>query len=169
MDYLYNLLYGDAKRYNLDTVYGYATTFQQAFSMIESKQNSIVRQTRVKIYLNTIRIAQFAAEGLETPAALEKLYKMVTKLARQLQKAFLGGAHRVEFLRKSVVCYDWPTEPLSRIATHKLNFQQLYGELESALNLHREARLATVLDSVTKKLKKANKRELLDIIFRGQG
>lgn len=68
-----------------------------------------------------------------------------------------------------MVGYDWATEPLSRITTHSLNVQQLYGELESALSLHREARLATVHDSVTMRLNMANERELPDIFYQGQG
>lgn len=165
LDYLHNLLYGDAKLYYLHTVYGYATNFQQAIYMVESEYNSIVREKRVKNYLNTIRMIQFGTKGLDPPAALEKVYKLVTKLARQVPQAFREDSHRVDFLRKSVVGYDWATEPLSRITTDKLNFQQLYGELESDLNLHREARLATLHDSVSKKLKKANAKELPAIYF----
>ena len=48
LQYLPDLLHGDAKRYYLDKVDGYATSFQQAVSMLEQKYNSPVRQTRVK-------------------------------------------------------------------------------------------------------------------------
>ena len=48
LHYLHNLLRGDAKRYYLDKVDGYATSFQQATQMLESEYNFAVHQTRVK-------------------------------------------------------------------------------------------------------------------------
>lgn len=44
LDYLYNLLYGDAKRFYLDSVYGYAQSFQEVVDTVEREYNSIVRQ-----------------------------------------------------------------------------------------------------------------------------
>lgn len=88
-------MYRDAKRFYLGVVYGYATSLQQAANIVESEYNSIVRQTRVKNYLNTLRMTQFASEGLEPTAAIEKVYNVVTKLARQVPRSFRGDFHCV--------------------------------------------------------------------------
>lgn len=37
LDYLHNLVYGDAKRFYLDKVYGYPTSFQQAVNMVDTE------------------------------------------------------------------------------------------------------------------------------------
>ena len=72
LQYLHNILRGDAKRFYLDRVDGYATGFQHAVSMVEVEYNSLVRPNGVKTYVSNLRMSSFAAEGLEQPASLEK-------------------------------------------------------------------------------------------------
>lgn len=84
------------------------------------------------------------AEGMTEAAALEQTYKAITKLAPQVPRAFMGEDRRVEFLRKALVERSWANELPSRIATSKLTFQQLYGELEAPLHYHNEARLVAI-------------------------
>ena len=139
---LHNLLRGDAKRYYLDKVDVNATSFQQATQMLESEYNSAVRQTRVKNYLNTLRVASFVAQGTDISAALAKVYKSISQLPRQAPRSHQGDAHIVEFLRNAVVGTPWSSDPLSRVATHNLTFQQLYAELEATLRLDKKSKLA---------------------------
>ena len=139
--YMHNLLSGDATRFFLDLVDGYATSYQQAICRIENEYNSSVRQARVQNYLNNLRISNFTAEGLDKSAALCKIYKVVTKLSMQRPISNRGDDHRVAFLRNAVVGSSWSHEPLSRVATHSLTFQR-YGELEAALQPQREAKQA---------------------------
>ena len=88
--YMHNLLAGDAKRYYLDKIYVYATSFQQAVEVIEREYNSPVRQARVKNYLNQLRLSFLRAEGIEQSAALAKLYRIITKLSRQAPSSHRG-------------------------------------------------------------------------------
>lgn len=169
LQYLHNLLRGYAKRFYLDKVDGYATSFQQAVQMLELEYNSAVRQTRVKNYLNSLRITSFTAEGTEVSAALSNLYKAIIKLSRQAPRSHQGDAHKVEFLRNAVVGMPWSSEPLSRVATHSLTFQQLYAELEAALQLDKESKLATLRDQVQIQRKVAIPEETLGIHYIGQG
>ena len=97
LDYLHNLLSGDAKRFYLDVVDGYASGFQQIVEMVQGEYNSTVRHIRVKNYLNKLRLTQFEPEGMETSDSSEKIYKTITKLSRQVQRAFRGEEHKVEF------------------------------------------------------------------------
>jgi len=71
------------------------------------------------------------------------------KLAPMVPRSHQGDAHRVDFLRHAVVGYTWANEPLRRVQTHNLPFQQLYGELEAALQLHGEAKQAIAKDNPT--------------------
>eukprot|EP00171_Calliarthron_tuberculosum_P023415 IDg23415t1 len=147
--YLHNLLRGDAKRFYLDQVDNQVNNFNQAVLVIENEYNSVVRQNRVKTYLGTLRLSKFVTDGLDELAALEKVYKLITKLSPQVPQSHRGEAHKIEYLRNSTVGFSWATEPLSRIATHGLSFQQLYGELEAALHLEREARVAVIRDKAS--------------------
>ena len=167
LQYMHNLFTGDAKRF-YNKIESYAATFPQAVEMIEKEYNSCVRQDRCKNYLSSLRVTKFVADGLETSAALEKTYKVITKLAPQVPQSHRGEAHKVEFLRGAVVGYDWATEPLSRIATHNLSFQMSYGELESALHLAKEGQLARVRDSVSVKTAK-NEDDFSGIMYQSQG
>ncbi|GAB0496835.1 hypothetical protein MMPV_008156 [Pyropia vietnamensis] len=166
--YMHNILSGDAKRYYLDKVQGYATSFTQAVDMISTEYNSIVRQNRVKNYLSSYRMSSLTRDGVSEAAALEQTYKTITKLAPQVPRSHQGDAHKVEFLRNAVVGSPWATEPLSRIATHGLTFQQLYGELEAALHLHKEARLA-VAHANSSSSRPLTTQDVPGILFSGQG
>jgi len=138
--YLRNLLRGDAMRLYLDKVQPYATSFTHAVDQVSAEYNSIAPQNRVKNYLKSYRMRTLMAEGMTETAALEQTYKTITKLAPQVPLSYQGDEHKVELLRKAVIGSPWATEPLSRIATNQLTFQQLYGELEAALpvRLHRD-------------------------------
>ena len=103
LQYLHNLIRGDAKLFYLYRVDGYATGFQQAVSMVEAGYNSIVRKNRVETYLSNLRMRSFAAAGLEQPASHEKTYKLIMKLAPQVPQSHRGEAHNVDFLRSAVV------------------------------------------------------------------
>lgn len=62
-----------------------------------------------------------------------KASKDIPKMARQVRSSHHGEAHRIEFLHKAVVGYEWAEEPIIRNAAHGLSFQQLYAELEAKL------------------------------------
>lgn len=147
--YLHNLLRDDAKRFYLDRIDNDVSLYSEAVRLIEDEYNSIVRQNRVKNFLSSLRISGYTKEGMDELAALEKVYKIVTKLSSQVPSAYRGETHKIEFLRNATVGYDWATQPLSRVATHNLSFQQLYGELEFQLHLAREAKIANVRDKVS--------------------
>eukprot|EP00171_Calliarthron_tuberculosum_P001155 IDg1155t1 len=149
LQFLHNLVRGDAKRFYLNSVESHVNTFRQAVDMISMEYNSVVRQNRVKNYLNGLRLSTFLKQDMTPSEALERVYKLITKLAPQVPQSHRGDAHKIEFLRNAIVGENRATEPLSRIATHALSFQQLYGELEAALHLERESKLAIMRDSVT--------------------
>lgn len=74
---------GDPKIFYLDTVYGYTTTLQRAVDMVQVQNISMFRQTRVKNYLNTLRITQFLSEGMRATGTLENVYEAISSLRVQ--------------------------------------------------------------------------------------
>ena len=114
-----------------------------------------------------LRVARFLKDGVEVSEALRKVYKAITKLGPQVPQSHRGEAHRVELLRTAVIGYDWDVEPLSRTATHRLSFQQLYGELESALHLSKESESARLRDQVAGFA--SVKDEVPGIMYQSQG
>lgn len=95
LHYLHNILTGDAKRFYHNRIEGYAAGFSQAVSMLEDEYYSAVRQDRCKNYLSSLRLARFVSEGHEVSTALEKTYKVITKLAPQVPQSHRGEAHKV--------------------------------------------------------------------------
>ena len=137
--------------------------------MLESEYNSAVRQTRVKNYLNTLRVTSFVAQGTEMSAALAKVYNSIIQLSRQAPRSHQGDAHKVEFHRNAVVGTPWSSEPLSRVATHNLTFQHLYGELEAGLQLDKESKLAISWDRAQLGQRAPSSDDNAGIMYTGQG
>ena len=106
LQYMHNLLRGDAKRFYLDKIDGYATYFNQAVGIVEKDYNSTVRQTKVKNYLNTLRISKLVNAGAEMSDALAKVHNIINKLSRQGPASHRGEAQKIEFLRQAVVGFD---------------------------------------------------------------
>ena len=94
-----------------------------------------MRQTKVKNYVNTLRISKFIAERSELSDALTRVHNIFNNLSRQAPASHRGEAHKIEFLHQAVIGFDWPKDPLTRIATNSLTFEVLYGESENALQL----------------------------------
>lgn len=171
LHYLQNLLQGDAKRYYLEVVAEYATTFQKAVDMVEREYNSYVRQKKVKNLFKSLRMSRFVNESLDPTEALGNVCKAITRLIRQAHNSQRGDAHKVDFLSNAVSGYDWTIEPLFRVATHGLNFQQLYGELEAALQLSKDAKVARMKEEVFSRAQKKGlgyNGDNTGILFAGQ-
>lgn len=109
--------------------------------MIDREYNSPVRQNCVKNYFTNLRVRKFEENGMDVLVSLSKVYEPILKLSRQVPPSYYGDAHRIEFMRKAVLPYQWAQEPHSTEATHNLSFQQLYGELEALLQLNMEAEM----------------------------
>ncbi len=107
--YFHKFLRGYAKRFYLDRVENYVTTFQQAVEMIEKEYSSKAYQNRVKNYLNGLRMAHFTSEGLDEPSAMEKVYKPVTTLDLQVPEYHRGPVNQVQFLLNATVGLRWAT------------------------------------------------------------
>lgn len=68
--------------------------------------------------------------------------------------------------------YEWDTDNLARMETLGLKFQQLYGKLESQLQLHKEVMIARLKDKVLSKGQQAalaHDENVLGKLFSGQG
>lgn len=61
------------------------------------------------------------------------------------------------------------SEPLSRVATHQLTFQQLYAELESALQLDSESKLAVIGDRAQLGARVIPQGDSAGLLYTGQG
>lgn len=112
--------------------------------MVGDQYNSLVCQAKVKGYLSSLRVYDLVKGGVDVPAALEKVYNLITKLSRQVPASHRSEHHKVELLRNATVGYKRLMTPLSRIAVHDLSFQMLYGEQEASLQLHKDTELAEI-------------------------
>lgn len=86
---------------------------------------------------------------MDIDLAFSNVYRLVTRMSRRCPRSHRGDAHKLEFLQNAVVGYSWSLEPFSRVATHSLTFQQLYSELEAALQLEKESKLGKARDEAS--------------------
>lgn len=82
-------------------------------------------------------------KGMETSEALLRVEKTILKVSSQCPNTLRRGAHKIEHLTAAIVACEWAREPFSSLASHQPTYQQLYGELESALQLYKESKLET--------------------------
>lgn len=78
----------------------------------------------------------------------------------------IGKENEVEFLQNAIGGYSWSNEPLSRAATHGLTFQMLFGELEAALQMHKNAKSEISKDRLVTKLSSSDDQS--KIYYAGQ-
>ena len=152
--YMHNLLRDDAKRFYPYRVDNRVNNFTPAVQMIDNEYNSIFLQNRVKMYLRGVRLSRFIDEGHNKILVHEKVYKLIKKLSQEVPLSYRGKSHKVEFLRNAIIRYPWATEPLSRIATHGLSFQQIYGELEAVIHLQRQENRSVIREKASGSSKK---------------
>lgn len=73
LHFLLNILSKDAKRFHLEQMEPYAQTYQQAVDMINQEYNFIVRRTRFKNYLSSLRVSEFVDKGIGLSADLTRV------------------------------------------------------------------------------------------------
>lgn len=97
-----------------------------------------MRQTRVRVRLNGLRIDHFVKGNVDISAALAKVYKRILAMSIQVPHSLPGDLRKIVFLRKAVRDHSWAFGPLARVATAGLTFQRLYAEIEIAVQLELE-------------------------------
>jgi len=148
LQFLHNLLSGEALRFYLEDVMRTVVTYEAACSKIRERFLSPVHQGRAKNFLQLLRMSDFVAKGVSEADALEETYKLVARVSKKVPRAFSGDTHRANFLRSAVIGYPWAMHPLSRMDTHDVSFQDLYGELYAALSLQKDSASAMARDRV---------------------
>jgi len=148
MQFLHNLLSGEALRFYLEDVMRTVVTYEAACAKIRESFRSPVRQGRAKNVLQLLRMSDFVAKGLSGSDALKETYELVARVSKNVPRAFSGDTHRANFLRGAVIGYPWAMHPLSRMDTHDISFPDLYEGLFAALCLHQDSASAMARDRV---------------------
>ena len=98
LQYLQNILGGDAKRFYLNNVLLHVNGYRHAVEPISSEYNSVVRQNRVKNILAPLRLRENLGENGDEGEALANVYKIITELSPKVPASHRGDAHKIEFL-----------------------------------------------------------------------
>lgn len=112
--------------------------------MVGREYNSSVCKTPVKSYLNIILVSEFVSDGTKISVALVNIYELILKYSRQISDFHCGDERITKFLCWSLIGCSWSNEPLFRVTTDRLSFQQSYGDLEYMLQLNMKAHLVTL-------------------------
>lgn len=144
--YLHNLFGGKAKRFYDAHVYENVHSLQEAVAKMNEQYNTPIQQNEVKNQLAALRVSTFVAAGMTEKAALRAVYDTLSRLSPQLAPIHRAEVHLVSFLRGAVVGESWAEGPLERMATDEPNVQQLFLQLDAALGLKEEGRVAAAKD-----------------------
>lgn len=167
--FFYNMLRGDAKRFYLNERVITVDTYELMVARLRNEYQSDVHQSQARNKLASLRMKACEAKGMSVEQAFTSTYQKVLTGSKLLPPSHSDEVFRVEYLRDAVVGYDWTTEPLSRVSTHKLGFQKLYGELQAALFEHQEAELARLRDAALGIATQADVEREVGTDYQGQG
>lgn len=167
--YIYNLLRDDAKRFYLNELVHSVNSYDLMVMRLRNEYHSDVRQSQARNKLASLRMVAFESKGMSVEQALTATYQAVLTGSKLLPPSHSGEVFRVEYLRDAVVGYEWATEPLSRVSTHKLGFQKLYGELQAALFQHQEAKRARLQDAASGRTTQTDGGNEVSAFYQGQG
>lgn len=90
--------------------------------MLSAQYNSPVRQTHILDYLESLSVDSFVASGLCELGALAKVYSKIVRMSSQLPASHRGNAHRIWFMRRSVLNKTWLHPALQRVASSGLSY-----------------------------------------------
>ncbi|OSX76619.1 hypothetical protein BU14_0183s0011 [Porphyra umbilicalis] len=135
---------------------------------MNEEYNTPTRQTDVKHRVAGLRVSTFVAAGQTEKEALETVRTMIDQLSPQLAPLNRADENLVDYLRGAVVGEPWADSVVSRIATTKPSFQQLFLELDAALGLKEEGRAAVAKD-VPINSQVAATKAALPVMYAGQG
>jgi len=166
--YLHNLFGGRAKRFYDLHVDGRVHSLAEAIAKMNEEYNTPTRQTDIKHRLAGLRVSTFVAAGQTEKEALETVRTMIDRLSPQLAPVNRADENLVDYLRGAVVGEQWADSVVSRIATTKPSFQQLFLELDAALGLKAEGRAAVAKD-VPVNNQVAAAKSALPVLYAGQG
>lgn len=100
--------------------------------------------------MNCLQIANLMDPNNDAGITLANVYKAILETSRQVPVSHRADAHRVEFLHRALIVQEWVRDPLLRVATNELTFQELYSELEAAVQLDKKLQLANAMERMTK-------------------
>jgi len=78
--------------------------------------------------------------------ALEKVHQTICKLYLQAPEAYRNETHKIEYLRHAVIGMTWAKEPLSRLASLNLSYQEFYSQLEASIQQERDEKKYLAVD-----------------------
>ena len=84
----------------------------------------------------------------ELSVALVKVYKVITKLSRQVPPSHRGDVHKTEFFRHAIPQYDWAHEPLSRVLCTTFRFKFSMGKPRLHFNYIRSLNWPSLKENV---------------------
>ena len=79
LQYLHNIIEGDAKRFYLNNVQPHVNTYAIAVELINQEYNYPVRQNTVKNILSQLRLCNKLGENQDEDEALAKVYRVYIK------------------------------------------------------------------------------------------
>lgn len=75
------------------------------------------------------------------------MYKRILNMKPKVPESHQENTHKIELFRAAVTGYQWAKEPLSRVATAGISFQQLYSELKISVQLERKGAATIAVSS----------------------
>ena len=102
--------------------------------------NSDARKLSLQSEMDSLDLATFMQkhEITDFSMGLKRLVDSVNGLAPQLFHGFGDGKHKIRYLRRAVMSFDWARNPLSQITTSQYSFDQFVKALNKAIQLQAE-------------------------------
>lgn len=149
VQYMYHILKDDARLFYDNKIRNKISNFNEACALMNKEYNSVARQNRIRTQLNRLRVCQYVTSNCSESEALEIVHRKITTLYLLGPTAYRTEAHKIDYLRNAVIGMKWASESLNRCQSMNLSYQDLYTQLEAAIQHSQDEKQALAADKAT--------------------
>jgi hypothetical protein len=138
LSFIHHILKDESYRFFQSQIKGKASSYGEAFDMLRKEFCNPARQHQTKAMLDGMRISTLMSEGMTRVKALAEAYQLVGRLNSQCPPAFVGDAHKVSMLARTVQDEPWAANVLEDNMVQPMSYHDFHSRLSAALTLRDE-------------------------------
>ena len=138
LSFIHHILKDESYRFFQSQIKGKASSYGEAFDMLRKEFCNPARQHQTKAMLDGMKISTLMGEGMTRVKALTEAYQLVGRLNSQCPPAFVGDAHKVSMLARTVQDESWAANVLEDNMVQPMSYHDFHSRLSAALTLRDE-------------------------------
>jgi hypothetical protein len=135
---IHHILKDESNRFFQSQIKGKASLYSEDFDMLRKEFCNPARQHQTKAMLDGMRISTLMSEKITRVKALAEAYFLFERFNSQCPPAFVGDAHKVSMLARTVQDEPWAANVLEDNMIQPMAYHDFHSRLSAALTLRDE-------------------------------